>query len=488
MRTLARCGTIAEGALGPVTIALDADTFMSFPERPPRGSDAEGHTARVEAQAHRVALVIGEYLERSFPLPISLSMRGYGRCRPHAERVFQLLAAHSRRWRDVELRLRCDTFVSAQALGSIEGSLPLLEKLYVHCSHNPMDESPIDMQIFSDCPKLNTLATPASAALPTLPLHQITRLYTETGPYYSGNGIERVLGLVHSLPQLSHMVVKCHAGYEHSDLDSESEFGAHPAEKAVIPAYQSDIRALILSSIRHTSKDPELHDLSRLCDGLTLPLLQECILQTLDHRQGRTPTSVFDHNPWEPASPLGTVPSNLPSRPTAVTDEQGGVIYTAYDDSCIWPQRAFMSLLQRSSCPLETLVIRDFVIEDTELIVILHLIPTLTTLKICEPLVQSGDHANHRIITKRFLQSLSYSSGQITLSPRLSHIDFVVCSYADLKTDLFEMFDSRWPSTSMDSAWGPVDEIAPLQFFQLQTRDGLTQVRASHVGGLRVVK
>lgn len=399
--------------------------------------DPQDAEYKLKARESRLALIVEKYLDCSYPLSISLSL--YGHCDDESYRtLFQLLVAHAKRWKAADLHIPPEMFAPRTILGSIEGRLPLLEKLNLGVFDRYRD-----IRCFSDCPKLHTFITDTDP-LPALPLHQITRLLAEIQPgdYDEVQNVGDALTLVRSCPRLNHLTIKSRSNYDYPDSDDESLFESDDMTG-------HSIRTLDISVTRglRSEEDTERPEISRLCDELTLPMLQTFSLTCN--------TAAFDDSDDDAFSPL-------PHR-----NREIGL--------CWWPRRAFMSLLQRSSCHLETLIIQDYAIRDIDLIDILHVVPTLTTLKIREP------GAAYSIVTRRVLRELTRSRGRRTLAPRLAHMDFTVGFYDE--RDLYDMFESRWSSRSMNSPQS--FEIAALEFFQLQTTDGLTRVRALRDGGLK---
>lgn len=375
--------------------------------------------------ASRVEAVVQKYLELSHPVPLTLSMRAFV-IDPDFRGVFALLASHAERWREAEVHMHSTLLEPGKVLATIQGRLPLLEELLLELQVLPA--API--RCFTSCPRLQTLTTVHNrsdhSTLPVLPLHQLTRLTADNTP------VGALVKLVGSCPQLKDLTVKFskHDLASDSDSDSDSDESEFESEAGgVIPStHRFDIQSLNITMSHYT----KLFELCRIYRAFTLPCLRSFSV-TSRHSQA-------------------------------------------------WPQELFVRMLERSSCPLETLCFGRIAIVDSELLDILRLVPTITTLQINE--CREGWAGQYPTITNDFLQALTHSSGEITLAPRLSHIDFTVGPYFD-NTALFDMIESRWTAASVDPAQS--GGIAALEFLRIHMMDGCTRLRELKFGGVKVV-
>lgn len=111
-----------------------------------------------------------------------------------------------------------------------------------------------------------------------------------------------------------------------------------------------------------------------------------------------------------------------------------------------------MRFFMRASCPLETLALDTVFVQDTDLVEIFRLVPTLTTLDIIDCVEEGGE--KRPMITNLLLRALSGESMTGTshiqqpshLLPRLTCIDLTVISAPNFEVQVFmSMLDSRWP-------------------------------------------
>lgn len=160
--------------------------------------------------------------------------------------------------------------------------------------------------------------------------------------------------------------------------------------------------------------------------------------------------------------------------------------YSTYEDTVdpgIWPQTAFTAFIARSSCPLETLVLNNATITTDQLLSVLEMVPTLTTMKI-------ADEPKNPIITDSFLQSLTcHSPPSATDNPHylLPRLTQVALSPSQAFDDgvLLKMIESRWHPDQLHTvgsegvAW--LDHVAITGSFETlgkQCLVRLTQLRA----------
>lgn len=372
---------------------------------------------REKARVFRASRIVEKYLERSEPLPLSIKVRSSRDTHVH-EPVFRLLVSHSKRWHDVELDLEGGLLQRGRVLGGIEGNLPVLEKLLLNLQRPSADT----IRSFSKCPRLRAFATVgAQFNFPSLPSHQLTKLLVEDPR------AKRLLKLIRACPQLTHLWI------DSSKYDAA--VAQHQAEDRTTFIVQSQVRAISITLPQGHSNDSNLSEFAHLCSRLILPCLESF-----------------------------SIGSCLP--------EQG--LYR-------WPKDAFISLLLRAPCLLGTLIFENIIIADMDLIQILELVPTLTTLTIREPPELEG--VAHPIVTNHFFRSLIHIDGITTIAPRLSHLDLTVVPYFD-NAALFHMIESRWSPMSVNSP--PSTSIAPLEFLRIKMTDGLTRMRELRVKGLRV--
>lgn len=118
-----------------------------------------------------------------------------------------------------------------------------------------------------------------------------------------------------------------------------------------------------------------------------------------------------------------------------------------------WPHDAFSSFLRRSSCNLTAFTIINVSIADTDLLSLLSLLPSLTSLSIKENAIKTTEKDHLPIppsITDALLQSLGtgvqrpFGFSQSSLLPNLRHINLKAHGSAFSDQRFVDMVKSRW--------------------------------------------
>lgn len=366
-------------------------------------------------------------LSRSGGLPLSVTVEttgGYLDDNP----ILELLVSCSDRWEKAILKLDEERYRKDAILGPLHGRLPNLQKLEIIWPQWYLATLPPG--IFDLCPRLTKL-TLSEPLLPNVIWEKLLVLEARGGfiEEDSSNGLE-------ILPLCTQLV----------ELLIREYISAEPIPIRVVNV-ASNLHTMDINIEPWYSSSNGENAMSNFFDSLTLPCLKQLSI------------TLFASERWR---------------------------YSTYEDTVdpgIWPQTAFTAFIARSSCPLETLVLNNATITTDQLLSVLEMVPTLTTMKI-------ADEPKNPIITDSFLQSLTcHSPPSATDNPHylLPRLTQVALSPSQAFDDgvLLKMIESRWHPDQLHTvgsegvAW--LDHVAITGSFETlgkQCLVRLTQLRA----------
>lgn len=160
-------------------------------------------------------------------------------------------------------------------------------------------------------------------------------------------------------------------------------------------------------------------------------------------------------------------------------------VITEFRESRTWSQLEFQSLLHRSDCPLQTLILENIPCSYYTLIDTLDQLPSLTTLRI----VNGREEHELYPVTCEFLDILVWPGlirqrafPSMPMLPRLAHIDFTFHTCSTGQLHLLDLISSRWNPVKFYNT----EACVKLESVKLVINDGACDVQlVDFLDGLR---
>ncbi|KAJ7491726.1 hypothetical protein B0H11DRAFT_2191192 [Mycena galericulata] len=313
-----------------------------------------------EGRIDIVMALIESILERGDTSPLNLSI--CGETHPPA---LQLLAAHSERWKTVEIMCSMRNF---QHLAGVKGKIPQLETLMLDIWGVKEELAPMDF--FAIAPRLKSCSASGElvAATVTLPPHRMHTL--------------GCIDLVFATEILAAVaLMSCPTPPTKFQLQFNPPKWAYAVEPSDpnIPPVISTVGALSMDTRNGFSREDCLGAFGAILPILTLPSLHEFSFNSVQY----------------PAFPI------------------------------YWPHTEFLAISARSSFDshLHTLRLAHVVITEAELLESLSALPLLQWLEIGEHQLVGGDlGAEPHLITNNLFSTLTRTSGSPSFIPHLRHL------------------------------------------------------------------
>lgn len=209
--------------------------------------------------------VVRTYLERSDPVPLTISIWSLETDRfVCTHPILAALTSQSFRWRDATIILGAAYFGAGETLSTIEGSLPLLERLVLEIEDGYGNMPETQIGYLGTCPKLREATITWLDPMITLPLKQLTTLQIW------GCDQTVVINVLLSCSSLERLVIE-NFGYSKHDLRTSV-------------SVSSNIRDMSLAFTSWST--PCEYWAAPLFDALTLPRLQKISLTCVPKQYG----------------------------------------------------------------------------------------------------------------------------------------------------------------------------------------------------------